>query len=244
MVLTSVARISPLRSRRSGRAPETASSAAPFSVCGGSCERPSTTSFTPMRGIGDEHAERDGADARARPVEPRRRSACAKAFEVAAVISERRVGCGAARRRLQIDAEILRHVAAEERDHRARQASHAPRPPCGARTCVVRRLRHGHLNGGVAPPATVPGGRGGVVLHEAEQFQRAADRIDLGLWLRAARRPLRSGQSASGCMPSFESASACSRSGRARWAYSARRRLMASFSLAMRWRVFTSCSEA
>ncbi len=48
IVLTSVARMSPLRSRRSGRAPETASSAAPFKVCGGSCDTPSTTSFAPI----------------------------------------------------------------------------------------------------------------------------------------------------------------------------------------------------
>ena len=149
-----------MRSRRSGRAPETAWSAAPLSVCGGSCETPRTIELHSEDGVSGEHAERERADARARSIEPRQQQ---RVHERLRPRHREQRAQGRPRpfrrRRLEVDAEILRHIAAEQRDDGAGAGSRAPSSLWGLGT-GVRRLRHAHLTSGVAPPATATGAEG------------------------------------------------------------------------------------
>ena len=64
------------------------------------------------------------------------------------------------RRRLEIDAEILRHVAMEQRDCRAGEGSQAPCRPGPLEALVSGRSFHGHLAGGVAPPSATAAAAG------------------------------------------------------------------------------------
>ena len=160
--------------------------------------------------------------------------------------ARRATAARARRRRLEIDAEILRRVAPQPRDRRVSQGvGGLEARPLGGPWASLRRRSASR------PFLTSPGA-------SRRRRRPPASQLSAGNPSDSSVRPIEStlGRasgnsstvaiwlSASGCRPSFESASACSRSGRARCAYSARRRLIASFSLSMRWRVFTSCSEA
>ena len=89
-----------------------------------------------------------------------------------------RPDAGARRPRLEIDAEVLRHDAVEEGDRRRGGATAAL---ASAFAGLHLSLRLGHVSPHRRRRAAGAGGGRGAVLQESERFQRAADRVDLGL---------------------------------------------------------------